>query len=304
MHNHPITKRKFILGTDWWTDCDDAVAIRLLARAAKRGDIDLLGIAINACMEHSVASLKGYLASEGLTDVPLGIDLTATNPDDHPPYQTRLAKNLCPSASNADAIDALRLYRMMLATAEAPVEIIEIGFPQVLAALIESLADDVSPKTGLELLLEKVSKFWIMAGKWDRDGEKEHNFCHNVRSRVAAEKLCRLCPVPITFLGWEIGCEVITGAKLAKDDVLHKILVDHGSANGRSSWDPMTVQLALIGDEAAAGYDTVRGTARVDAETGANYFIPSESGSHQYVVRNFDVTYYENAINEAIASRN
>ena len=25
-------KRKMILGTDWWTDCDDAVAVRILAR--------------------------------------------------------------------------------------------------------------------------------------------------------------------------------------------------------------------------------------------------------------------------------
>lgn len=27
--------RKFILGTDWWTDCDDVVALRILARAHK-----------------------------------------------------------------------------------------------------------------------------------------------------------------------------------------------------------------------------------------------------------------------------
>ena len=27
--------KNFILGTDWWTDCDDAVALRLLTRAVK-----------------------------------------------------------------------------------------------------------------------------------------------------------------------------------------------------------------------------------------------------------------------------
>ena len=58
--------KKIILGTDWWTDCDDAVAVRLLCRAAKAGEIDFQGIIINACMEHSVASMKNFLNAEGM----------------------------------------------------------------------------------------------------------------------------------------------------------------------------------------------------------------------------------------------
>ena len=49
--------RKIILGTDWWTDCDDIVALRVLTRAAKNKDIDLIGIIINACMDFSAASV-------------------------------------------------------------------------------------------------------------------------------------------------------------------------------------------------------------------------------------------------------
>ena len=41
--------RRFILGTDWWTDCDDAVALRMLTRAHRAGEIRLLGIALNGC---------------------------------------------------------------------------------------------------------------------------------------------------------------------------------------------------------------------------------------------------------------
>ena len=48
--------RSFILGTDWWTDCDDVVALRLLARAHKAKEIELLGIILNGCMEYSVTS--------------------------------------------------------------------------------------------------------------------------------------------------------------------------------------------------------------------------------------------------------
>ena len=61
--------KNILLGTDWWTDCDDAVAVRLLARAHKAGEIKLIGIGINACMVVLVnlkpAKLAGVL-SEGM----------------------------------------------------------------------------------------------------------------------------------------------------------------------------------------------------------------------------------------------
>lgn len=46
-----------MVSTDWWTDCDDAVALRILLRAHKAGQICIDAIIINACMEYSVSSL-------------------------------------------------------------------------------------------------------------------------------------------------------------------------------------------------------------------------------------------------------
>jgi hypothetical protein len=292
--------RQFILGTDWWTDCDDAVALRLLARAVKRGEIRLLGVGINACMEQSVASLKGFLKAEGVEGVPVGIDLEANDFGGRLTYQMRLAAELAPDLTNADAEDPVRLYRRLLAEATEPVEILEIGFLQVVAALLKSGADDVSEKSGLELVREKVSKFWVMAGKWDADGEKENNFCRNERSRVAAQIFCELCPVPVTFLGFEVGYGVISGGKLGEDDFLHHVLVDHGSRDGRHSWDPMLVLMALIGDEAEAGYDVVVGHASVDPKDGANYFDRRADGLHRFVVKKKENAYYEQEIDRRI----
>ena len=51
------TDRRFILGTDWWTDCDDCIAMQLLCLAHKNGAAKLLGVGINACMEYSAASV-------------------------------------------------------------------------------------------------------------------------------------------------------------------------------------------------------------------------------------------------------
>lgn len=295
-----VKMRKFILGTDWWTDCDDAVAIRMLARYMHGGRIDLIGIAVNACMDYSIASIRGFMDKEGIGSIPLGIDLEATDFGGRPPYQEKYALRHSLTYRNEDVEDALRLYRRLLADADEPIEIIEIGYPQVLAALLESGADDLSPLSGAELVAKKVKKLWIMAGKWDADGERENNFCRNARSRIAAEKLCRLWPTDITFLGWEIGYDVLTGGELSDDDHLHHILVDHGSGEGRCSWDPMLVLMALLGDEREAGYSTVTGHATVNPEDGTNYFLRDDNGTHKYVIKDHGNDWYKQRINEII----
>ena len=292
--------RKIILGTDWFTDCDDAVALRLICRAIKNKKIRLLGIGINACTEHSVASLNGFLKAEGVADIPVGIDFNSTDISGKPTYQKRLAETFCPDACNSNAEDAVRLYRRLLASENEKLEIVEIGFLQVVADLLKSGPDDISEKSGRELVAEKVSKFWVMAGKWDADGEKEYNFCCHSRSRVAGKEFCELCPVPITFLGWEIGYGVITGKNLKENDHLYRVLCDHGSENGRHSWDPMLVLMALIGDEQMAGYSTVSGTASVDELTGANYFKQNENGIHKFVVKKFENDYYAEQISKIL----
>ena len=293
--------RNFILGTDWWTDCDDAVAVRLLVRAAKEKKIRLLGVGLNGCMEFSAASMDAFLAREGMDDIPIGLDTEATDFTGVPSFQKNLAPHAKRYLSNADAEDAVRLYRRLLAEADGPVEIIEIGFMQVIAAVLQSGADDISDKTGVELFREKVAKVWAMAGKWDKDGEAEHNFCNNARSCTAGEAFCRLCPVPVTFLGFEVGYGVISGSKLTDGDNLYGVMCDHGSYNGRHSWDPMTALMAIIGDEAEAGYDTVQGTGRVDPLTGQNYFTKAADGLHRYVIKKHPDQWYADAIDALIS---
>ena len=292
--------RKFILGTDWWDDCDDVMAVRLLTRAIRNGEAQLLGVGINACMEYSVASLKGFLNADKVFDIPIGIDLEADDFGGQPSYQKRLAETFGAGIQNTDAEDGVRLYRRILAAAEEKIEILEIGFLQIVANLLNSQADDISEKSGLQLVSEKVSKFWVMAGNWSADGEIENNFCRNNRSRVAANIFCKLCPVPVTFLGFEIGNRVITGGQLDRSDHLYQVLSDHGSSGGRCSWDPMLVLMALIGDEKKAGYETVRGKASVDPQNGRNYFVRSSDGSHQFVIKKHDNHFYEEQINRLL----
>ena len=82
-----------ILGTDWWTDCDDVAAVRIACRLANKGVWNIAGFVLNACMEHSAGSLDGFIRSEGII-APIGIDFAADDFGGRPPYQESLAKSL------------------------------------------------------------------------------------------------------------------------------------------------------------------------------------------------------------------
>jgi hypothetical protein len=253
-------------------------------------------------MKDSAASVDGFLNTEGMDGIPLGIDAQATDFGRNPPYQKNLAPYCKRYKCNEDAEDAVRLYRRLLAESDEAIELIEIGYLQALANLLESEGDDLSPLTGIELVRRRVKKIWIMAGKWDENPGRENNFNRNARACRGGHIVCKICPVPITFLGWEIGTLVVTGGELHRQDPLHHVLCDFGSPEGRKSWDPMLALLAVTGDAEAAGYDTVSGTARVDAQTGENYFSPSPDGPHRYVKMKFPPAYYEEQINRRIRS--
>lgn len=295
--------RNIIFGMDWWTDCDDCVAARLLTRAHKRGEIKLLGVVMNACAEDSVRSLDAFLALDGCPDIPIGIDLSGTDFGGKLRYQQRLAALSRRYERNEAAEDGVRLYRRLLAEADAPVEMIEVGFLQTVAALLRSEGDDISAESGRELVAKKVKRMWVMAGKWDADGEREHNFTCNARAIAGGADFLELCPVPVTFLGWEVGHGVLTGGDiLDTGDHLRAAMQDHGSSRGRDSWDPMLTLLALIGDEEKAGYRTVSGTARLDRTDGSNYFTEGE-GLHSYVIKAKPDSYYQDEINRLIKDR-
>ena len=291
--------RNLILGTDWWDDCDDVVAARVIARYHNKGEIKLLGVGVNACMEYSAASVYAFFENDGIA-IPVGVARDSTDFGSEQRYQRRLASRTDKYVNNEGAEDAVRLYRSLICESDGPVEIMEIGFLNVISGVLESGADDISSKTGIELFKEKVAKVWIMGGKWDEDGGLENNFIKNERARKGAHAFCKLCPVPVTFLGFEIGNTVLTADNLDHSDILYEAMYDHGSSNGRLSWDPMLVLLAITGDEAKAGYSVVKGTAYVDVDTGANHFVKDENGLHRYVIKDKEDSYYRNLINEVV----
>lgn len=285
--------RKFILDSDWWSDCDDAVAVRLLCNAHRQKEVELLGINVNACMEFSIPSLDVFTRDCGV-DVPLAIAHKEVDFTGIPSYQEHLARSGTVRRRNQDVLESIEFYRQILQKADdRSVEILSIGFPQELARLLKT-----QEMTGL--VRSKVSHLWIMAGKWDEQGGKEYNFSKNPVTRCSGAELCRFWPTAVTFLGWEVGFSVISGTQLPDGDLLKQVMTDHGSVEGRSSWDPMLVLLAIIGDPERAGYRCVYGKASVDEKDGRNYFTEDRNGPHRYVVKSNDDPFYADAVNKRL----
>ena len=298
--NMPKTQKPVILGTDWHSDCDDAAAIRILAWAHINKVVRLLGISIDSAMEYSVSSMLTFMRHEGIEDVSLGFDRNAVEYGGKTKYQPRLAAGRDIASENLSCEDALRLYRRLLAFSEDKVDIIEIGFSQVISELLSSGADEFSPLSGIDLVRSKVGKLWIMGGNWQDGTKKECNFTKAPKATYSINKIMELCPVEIVFLGFEVGCDVISGRYLSrhKKDMLYGIFSDYGFGDGRASWDPLTAYLACTGNINAAGYRQVRGWASIDTTTGFTDFVEDENGKHSYVVKLKENEEYADCLDE------
>lgn len=284
--------RQVIFDTDWWTDVDDACAVRLLLDAASAGQVDLKGICLSALCPTSARSFDSFLKYEGCSGLPLAADFDATDYTGRPSYhQTVISGCGDPSArSNEDCEGCVSFYRRILSQSRGRVDIIAVGYPNTLAKLLQSCPDEYSRLSGRRLVRRKVGRLWMMAGLYPNG--RENNFCRTERSRLAGAQVCAEWPTEIIFLGYEVGIQVRAGGRLPADDLLHQVLKVHGSAGGRYAWDPMTTLMAVSGSPEAEGYHTVRGTNVVNPEDGSNVFTVSKRGRHSYVVMDFPAQWY------------
>ena len=293
--NKPLN---IILSTDWYTDCDDVAALCLLCEAHRAGAIRFKAVCADTVMPYTAASIDAVLTERGCPEIPLGIDRAAARPFERCRFQKGLAAHPH-SRENDGCPDAVKLLRKILGELDGMADIISIGFPSVIANLLKSEADEFSTLDGKTLFKEKIGTVFVMGGKWDIPVGSEHNFALDREAAAAAAYLCDNSPVPLVFLGHEVGDTVITGGESSKG-ILGEAMALHGSHRGRCSWDPMTALLAVINDIEAAGYTAVYGKASVDPETGSNTFTEYENGPHCHVCKAKPDDYYSDIINSLV----
>ena len=240
-----LTGQTVILETDFCTDVDDVAALSLLCGEAKAHPeaFRLGGVSCNVRSPFVAAAVKTVLSAWGLQDTPVGV-----TEDDLPPsgdrseYLAGLAARWR-GADPAAACSGRELYRRILSeAADGSVDVISIGF---FNTLDEVLADDPA------LFRRKVRAVWAMAGGFARCAAMSE---FNVKGyRDAARRFLEAWDGPILFVGFECGETVMTDlsglpAEYDSHPLVEAFRHHRGPAMKRSSWDPITVDLALGGE--------------------------------------------------------
>lgn len=297
-----VATRKVIIETDWWTDVDDVLAIRLALWGEKIGAWDILTMGINTTLANGPGSLDALCYADGRRKMPIGVPATSYVPSGSPAYQLNMTTTGHAAGLPGNRPTAVSLHRRALAAAaNGSVEILSIGYLNNLADLLASPADAISSLTGAQLVAAKVSKLWVMGGNWPTGSE--NNFSRDATAIAAAAAVVSGWPTPIIFQGYEVGASVITGGNLVSDvattDIVAKALVDFPTPGGRNSWDPMMAMACMADTLANAGYTSVQGTAAVNAGTGANSFTVG-AGTHSYLVKSQPDSFYTKQINNMV----
>lgn len=276
-----------IFDTDMATDYDDIGAITLLHYYADQGKIKILATIASTKYPRVAAVLSVMNTYFKRPDIPIGVPTGAASAD--PDWQkwsdTLVAKYPHKIRSNDEAMDAVKLYRRILAKRpDSSVTIITIGFFTNVANLLKSGADEYSSLTGQELVDKKVVKMVSMAGKFPTGWEYNMD-----NDSLASKYVFSHFTKPVIFSGFEIGEKIHTGIplihneKIINDPVkdVFRICIPQAKedVNGRMSWDETAVYVAVNG--AASYYKLVPGKIQLNANGSDSW---GENGNQYYLL--------------------
>ncbi|PWT74376.1 MAG: nucleoside hydrolase [Bacteroidetes bacterium] len=271
-----------IFDTDIAPDYDDVGAMAILHAFADKGEVKILATISCNTFETTGPTLSVLNTYFNRPDIPIGIT-KGDFPNKSCSQQWAEAivyKYPHALASNAQAHDALPLYRRLLSSApDSSITIVTVGFFTNLAKLLESPPDSISPLNGMQLVSRKVKKLVSMAARVDKDSTGGYEF--NVATDAkASKKVFANWPTPVIISGFEVGEKIHTGIRLIKDDRIANspvkdafqiALTKDRNSIGRNSWDETAVWVAV------RGIDTLFSSRKLNfdiKDDGKNVIIP------------------------------
>jgi inosine-uridine nucleoside N-ribohydrolase len=273
-----------IFDTDIAPDYDDVGAMALLHVFADRGEAKILATISSNAFETTGPTLSVLNTYFNRPGIPVGITKTSLPNKDCSQQWAQAIIQKYPHAiqSNSEALEAVSLYRKILATEpDKSVTIVTVGFFTNLANLLSSGPDEYSKLNGKDLVIKKVKHLVSMAARLDKDSTGGYEF--NVLADAAAsKKVFAEWPTPVILSGFEIGEKILTGIKLVHNqsiqnspvkDAFEIALGKDKNTAGRNSWDETAVLVAVKGIAPYFGYRKLNLEIKDD---GKNVLIPGE----------------------------
>jgi len=294
-----------IFDSDMGPDYDDVGAITIMHNYADKGEVNILATMASTNYEGVAGVLNAFNTYFGRPEIPVGVpkgDAVGLRDFQHW-SDTVLARYPHQIKSNADAQDAVKLYRKILAAqADNSVTIVSVGFFTNLSNLLNTKGDRYSALTGIELVKKKVKLLVSMAGKYPEGYE------FNVMKDIAASNnVFTNWPTKIIFSGFEIGMKIKAGIPLINDasikndptkDVFRmSIPMAKEDAAGRMSWDETAVLVAIKGYN--KWYTLHPGHISTVSSDGKNTWDDNGKGQ-AYLVEKVPYTVVQDLINKLI----
>lgn len=279
-------KRPLILDMDLSSDVDDLCALSIACTLDKMGVFDLKGVMYSIGTENdmNISALNGFLINvQGLNNVLVGKCENEYIGDS--PYWNDMG-GCGDNRTNVDMVT--RQYRKILANSTEKVDIVTTGYVENLMYLLKSQADDISEKSGLELVTEKVGQLYVVGGAYPSG--IDNNFIIIPDSMVGADYISVNWPYPIVYLTSNVGGKLVCGKYLQQLDRDNKYnvtrgLYSFGTGVGRAAWDPFGVFVCAFGNNKDIGQvDFIRTDITVNPMNGVNSFSDNENGRHFRVV--------------------
>jgi inosine-uridine nucleoside N-ribohydrolase len=204
--------------------------------------------------------------------------------------------------SNAEAWDAVKLYRKILASQpDKSVTIVTVGFLTNLSNLLNTVADQYSQLDGKALIAKKVKLLVCMAGKFPS------GFEFNVmKDAKASQNVYSNWPTQIILSGFEIGAKIHVGIPLihntsiqndpVKDVFSISIPMAKEDSAGRMSWDETAVLVAIKG---YSNYYTLHTGRMKVADDGSDIWDDTGKGQ-AYLIEKVDYKVVQNIISTLI----
>ena len=282
-------KVRLILDTDIGCDCDDAGAMAVMHALARCGEVDILAVTHCYGGMDGVSCIDAINRYCGQPDIPVG-----NYPSD--PWPDRYAAAVAREFPNQFQVGGqpehtVRVLRRALKDSSGQVTLAVIGSLRSIEGLMDSMPDDISSMTGIDMIRAYVSHCVIMGGRFHQtwpepllvdgaiiDGE------FNIRADIpAAQHVANAWPGELVFCSYEIGLGLITGAQIENEDSPIRLAYQlFGAKNGRDSWDLATVLFAVRPD---VGYYNLHEYGRVEIDqNGITKWIADDVARHTYLL--------------------
>lgn len=238
-----------IIDTDLGCDCDDAAALAVAHKLSDSGECVIRGVTHCTSELSGVNAIYAINRFYGREDIPLGIYGPDGLLDSLPEKYSRQVEERFGRRfeSKNECEDAVRLLRRAYAEASAPITLTGVGPLAVISSFLLSGADDISDKSGVQLVRENGGDLVQMACRFDVPSAE-----WNVEQDIgAARTVFEHWPGKLYVVPFETGENILTGKTLFERNTDDPVTLSYkvylkGKAECRSSWDPCAVLFAVM----------------------------------------------------------